>query len=489
MRNGTWPTAGSSIAIVLFLSIISFRSQRPTHIFSILLGFTLLSSLSVPLLAASAPLPYHLEQAIAVALENNHLRTISRQSLTIAEAQYRQAASSYWPSLSLNLGFQRRDEPAIFEYPEQDFDLAPGLLPPVTIPSHEVSLLGRDTRLYSLEMSYPLYTGGKRSSLIEQARLGVDIATQEVRRSNLQVVQDVKRYYYAALYTRQLVELAEDITLSFEVLRDITQTFFEGGSTSVDKLDLLQSKLAYSMAEAAQAELKSNHEAALSALAFTMGLDWREQIALASTSYPANVDTLSQNHLIEQALAFNPELEKLALVVQTYGAMIDEAQSGYYPTLALLGSYDGFSSDRDGGLDNAVNRRSWKIGIGLRMNLFEGGRTRHKIAAAKTEQAKMEQQRLLLSDAIASQVKSLFLQTRAAKKQVEITHQAMVTSRENLDLTRRAYQTGAVETQKVIEANLVDAMIQASNYRAMHDQVLHLAEIAYLLGKEAMQSY
>jgi outer membrane protein TolC len=443
-------------------------------------------SLSVPLFAASAPLPYDLDRAIAVALDNNRLRTLSQQSLAIAEAQYRQAASSHWPSLSLNLGFQRRDEPSIFEYPEQQFDVVPGLLPPVTVASQDISMMGRDTRLYSLELSYPLYTGGKRSSLIEQASLGVDIATQEVRRSDLQVVQDVKRYYYAALYTRQLVELAEDITLSYEVLRDITQAFFEGGSTSVDKLDLLQTKLVHSMAEATLAELKSNHEAALSALAFAMGLDWREQIALAATSYPANLDALSLDRLIEQALAFNPELEKLALVVETYGAKIDEAQSGYYPTLALVGSYDGFSSDRDGGLDNAANRRSWKIGIGLRMNLFEGGRTRHKVAAAKTEQAKMEQQRLQLSEAVATQVKSLFLQTRAAQKQVEITRQALATSRENRDLTRRAYQTGAVETQKVIKANLFDAMIHANHYRAMHDQALHLAEIAYLLGTEAM---
>ncbi len=453
--------------------------------FSLLLPLILLFDVSCAM--AAEPVRYDLERAIAVALENNRLRTISQQSLAVAEAQYRQAASSYWPSLSLSAGFQRRDEPANFEYPAQNFDLMPGVLPPVRIPEQEITLLGRDTSLYSLEMTYPLYTGGKRSSLVEQARIGVDIAAQEVRRTDLQVVQDVKRYYYAALYTQQLVDLADDITLSFEVLRDITQTFFDGGSNSVDKLDLLQSKLAYTMSSATLAELQSRHESALAALAFAMGLDWREPLEISSDSYPAGPETDGLDRLIEQALAFNPEVEKMSLVVDAYSAKIDEARSGYYPSVALIGSYDGFNNDLDGGLDTQANRRSWVIGIGLQMNLFEGGRTKHKVSAAQAEQVKMEQQRLLVSDGVATQVKNLFLQTQAARRQVTITEQALATSKENRDLTGRAYQTGAVETQKVIEASLLDAMIRANHYRAQHDQALHLAEIAYLLGQEATE--
>jgi outer membrane protein TolC len=464
----------------------SVRAHSQPKISHLLLGFCLLVPASGSVVAANEPLRYGLDRAIEVALENNRLRTISQQSLAIAEAQYRQAASSYWPRLSLNAGFQHRDEKAQFEYPEQTFDLAPGMLPPVTVPSQNIDLLDRDTTFYTMNLTYPLYTGGKRSSLIEQAKIGVNISSKEVRRTDLQVVQDVRRYFYAALYTQQLVELADDITLSFEVLRDITKTFFEGGSNSVDKLDLLQSELAYTMASSALAELESKHESALSALSFSMGLDWREKIEIDSDSYPISLTPTNLDLLIEQALEFNPEIEKLALVVDVYDAKIDEAKSEYYPTLALVGSYDGFDNDLNGGLNTKTNRRSWMIGLGMQINLFEGGRTRYKVSAAKTERAKMDQQRLLASEVVATQIKSLFLQTNAAKRQVEITQQAIETSHENLDLTSRAYQTGAVDTQKVIEANLFDALIQANHYRAMHDQALHLSEISYLLGREAM---
>ena len=336
-------------------------------------------------------------------------------------------------------------------------------------------------------MNYPLFTGGKRSSLVEQARIGVDIAAQEVRKTDLQVVQDVKRYYYAALYTQQLRDLADEITISFEVLRDITQAFYDGGSNSVNKLDLLQSKLAYSLAASTLAELTSKNESALAALSFAMGLDWRDKIELASHDYPAEIDNRSLDVLIEQALNFNPQIEQLSLAVDVQSAKIEEAQSGYYPSLGLIASYDGFHNDIEGGLNNEANQRSWKLGIGMKMNLFEGGRTRAKVSAAKVGHAQMNEQRLLVSDGIATQVKNLFLQIQSAKHQLEITEQAVDTSKENRDLNNRAYQTGAVKTEKVIEANLLDALVRAGHYRAQHDQALHLAEIAYLLGKEAVE--
>ncbi|MES9834367.1 MAG: TolC family protein [Candidatus Thiodiazotropha sp. DIVDIV] len=456
---------------------------------SVISLFTAVFLVVFPTLSAadSSAKAYDLDQAIAVALENNRLRTISQQSMQIAEEQYQQAKSTYWPSLSLNASFQRRDETATFEYPAQRFDLMPGMLPPVDIPTQEIDILGRDTTLYSLDMNYPLYTGGKRSSLIEQARLGVAIAAQEVRRTDLQVVQDVKRYFYAAHYTQQLEDLAEEISIAFEALRDITQAFYEGGSNSVNKLDLLQSKLAYTLASATHAELASKHASALAALAFAMGLDWRAEIRLNNPDYAVAIPQDALENLVEQALDFNPQAQQLKLAVDVYEAKIEEAASDHYPMVGLMASVGGFDNDLDGGLDTDANRNSWTLGIGVTMKLFEGGRTQHRVSAARVGRDQKEQQRLLLNESLATQIKHLFLQTHAAKQQIEITQTAVETARENRDLSSRAYQTGAVKTEKVIEANLMDALVRANHYRAKHDQALHLAEITYLLGREATE--
>ncbi|MCU7916495.1 MAG: TolC family protein [Candidatus Thiodiazotropha sp. (ex Gloverina cf. vestifex)] len=188
-----------------------------------------------------------------------------------------------------------------------------------------------------------------------------------------------------------------------------------------------------------------------------------------------------------QALQFNPQVGQLSLAVDAYEAKIDEAQGDHYPMIGLTASIDGFNNNLDGGLSTETNEDSWKLGIGMRLKLFNGGQTRHRISAAKVGYAQKKQQMLLVSESVATQVKHLFLQTHSAQRQIEITQQAVETALENRDLSNRAYQTGAVKTEKVIEANLMDAMIRANHFRAMHDQALHLAEIAYLLGKEVVE--
>jgi hypothetical protein len=90
-----------------------------------------------------------------------------------------------------------------------------------------------------------------------------------------------------------------------------------------------------------------------------------------------------------------------------------------------------------------------------------------------------ENHRQLVSDAGATQVKSLFLRIQAAQQQLETTRLSVTTSKKNPGLANRAYQTGAVDPQKVIETNLFDAITQA--------RAPHLAEISYRPGKEAIE--
>ena len=56
---------------------------------------------------------------------------------------------------------------------------------------------GRDTVRGQLELNYPIYTGGKISAIIEQARLNKNIAKQSIIRDKNSVVYDVKKYFYA----------------------------------------------------------------------------------------------------------------------------------------------------------------------------------------------------------------------------------------------------------------------------------------------------
>ena len=61
------------------------------------------------------------------------------------------------------------------------------------VPPQNVKLMDSSNLLTSLNLTYPLYTGGLRRAKVRQAEKGIEVAKQEVRRTDLQVVYDVKR--------------------------------------------------------------------------------------------------------------------------------------------------------------------------------------------------------------------------------------------------------------------------------------------------------
>lgn len=152
-----------------------------------------------------------LSSAIEIALKNNVEKQISYQSAAIAESQYQQALSARWPTLTFQAGIQHRNKEPMFNVPASSITVAALGGAQVPIPAQSIKLMDQNLSSAALQLMFPLYTGGKISSIINQAGIGKEIAQEEFRRTSLQVVRDVKRYYYAAQLTQELDNTAKEI--------------------------------------------------------------------------------------------------------------------------------------------------------------------------------------------------------------------------------------------------------------------------------------
>ena len=448
-------------------------------------------------LAVQAYDPLGLKQAIEIALNNNLENKISYQAAAIAESQYQEALSARWPTLTLQGGFQHRNEAPAFIFPSSTISLgglsgalsaALGGAPvpsSITVQEQNVKLFNPDTTTASLQLLYPLYTGGKISSLISQAGLGKEIAQVEMRRTTLQVIRDVKRYYFAAQLTKNLAATAHDTVNLLTVTRDLTKDIYEGGSATVNKLDYLKTDLAVSYAKSVEADFSAKHKSALAALVNAMGVPWDSQVSPVDANSATIIASPQIDALVKQAKDFNPQLGVLKLAVKLAGAKIEEARSGDLPQVALTADSTHYYNSYYQGLTNESNRNSWTIGIGVSMPLFEGWRTKNQVNTANLEFQQMQEKQQLVEQGIATLLKSLFIEFDNAREQVAISEQASHTAQENLELTSRAFRIGASKPQDVIEANILYAVLQCNLFKAQHDQLLNLAEIDYILGTEA----
>ena len=274
--------------------------------------------------ASDGPLP--LSKCIEIALEKSRRRPLSQFAVSMAEAQHRQALSGYWPQVKATGGYQRLDEPLNFLFPASSLPIpgqsltvpggtmmvtvpanafAPGFPPtslqlPVSfpgqtittaaqafaIPEQNIKVLDRDVVLGSLDVKWLLFDGGMRRGYREQAAGQVAMMRQEVRRTDLEITDSVKRLYWGAVLARQLHQLGLDTLARMVVTLELTESLYKEGSGKVTKADYLDNDVAVESLRSMVAHLEKNEKMTQAALANTMGLDWTANVRPAAEEIP-----------------------------------------------------------------------------------------------------------------------------------------------------------------------------------------------------------
>jgi outer membrane protein len=196
-----------------------------------------------------------LEEAIQIALTNHPNQKISANAIQIAESHYREALSLRWPSLDLQSTYSHRNNPMTQTVSPLNVSIAglatplngalaaalggaaPTLPQSITVPENNVKLFGTTLAVTTLHAQYPIYTGGKISSIIEQATLGKQAADEQATKTRMQVIYDVKRYYYSTQLTNELVSLSKSTYDELNDIASMAESFYKAGENNVNKMD------------------------------------------------------------------------------------------------------------------------------------------------------------------------------------------------------------------------------------------------------------
>jgi outer membrane protein len=446
--------------------------------------------------------PLSLEECIDIAVKNNHRRPASQFAVALAEAQHQQALSAYWPQLAVESSYTWMDHDPNFIFPASSIQTPAvsgtvasplGPLPinvpaqSITIPQQNVKVMDRSTVSTSLNLTLPLYTGGLRSALVRQAQRGVEVAKQEARRTDLELMYDVRRMYYGAILARDLHRLSQETLDRLGVTLELTERLYQSGSERVRKTDYLRNKTAVEGLRSITAALLGTVALAHAALTNTMGLPWQQEVELAGSGIPFTPSALDRGALVAEAYAFSPDWAKMEAALQAAEAQIAEASSGHLPKLALFGSLNHLDNPATAGLMTSENKSSWTLGVGVSLPLFNGFKTINQVREARARLARLKEQQVLLREGIALQVKHGLIQLQAAAAQQEANREAARAAEENRDLHERAYREELVETKDVIEAQLIESLIKAQYQKSLFDHIEAQARLNFVIGREVSQ--
>ena len=460
---------------------------------------------------------FTLNEAIAIALENNHQSKISKVALEIANAQYNQALSANYPALNAMVVGQRRNEDVIFQQ-RGSFTLSSELTktlalantlnisdsatrtatqaqiaatPTSAFPAGTISAdldstaMGRDTVKSSLNLLYPLFTGGKISSVIEQAKLNKLLAMNTIRRNDLTVVYDIKKYFYGYVLTNELYKIAKSTLNRMNYISTLTKQFYEGGeSLNVKKTDYLSMQVTVALIESIVAKIEANRFMVTSALSNAMGLAWDSEIKPKYTNNELLPPKYTLSKLVQEAYTTNSDIRKMDIALKISKEQIKEQKAGHYPTVALMGELSHIYNSYEYGYLSDDKENRWNIGFAAEIPLFDGFKTTNMVNEKKLEKKKLYLLQDMLKEGVALQIKNEFNNALLGFKQIQTLKKAKKLARDSRELNVRGYQIDAITPQKVIESQYIESYVKADYLKYVHDYLLSLAKIDNLIGQE-----
>ena len=491
------------------------------------LGLTL-SAKTKPLATTpdtSASETLSLDECVARARANNHKRKISRFEIDMAQALHRQALSGYWPQIDFEAGVQRSDQAVNFLLPTQSLSVpaanisippttalvtipanafGPGFPPanvqlPVAsgagtittspqtlaVPAQSLKVLDRDLASGNLKATYLLFDGGLRKGLREQSVANIEAMTAEAHRTDLEVEDSVLRMYWGAVLAHQLANLGNDVLARMQITLRLTETYVNEATGKVNRTNYLFNKVIVESIRSALAELEKNETLARAALANDMGLAWNASVRPADVTLPEPPVAGALDQLVGETYQFNPDWQKLEAGIRAADAALDTVRSDNYPKLAITGSLRRFwNGSYNGGLATSQNLTGWTIGAGMQVPIFNGLLTHNKTLEALARVRKLKETQLLLKDGLGLQVKSLLTETESARKIMSATHSALESADENRELTMQAYENDMMEPEKVVQAQLIAALIHAQYLKSRYDALSVSSQLSALVGRE-----
>lgn len=402
-----------------------------------------------------------LRGAVSTAIENNRDIRISEYALTQAEAAVSEAAAAKNPSLSYDFTASRNRSEGTS----------------TTGGKNVVTIQNRYSN--GVNVSWPLWTGGRAEGLISAARYQRSAAEEAVELSEADTKLSATSAYYQYLEAINLEDVSrESVDNLTSHLTNVQQQYNAG---IVAKLDVLSSNVSLANAKQAYITAQNAKDVAEANLNNIMRLPMSTKLVPTDTNFPEPEFTITMDQALSIADKNRWEIRQAEYAYKAAKEQVKVAKSGYLPTISVGGGYN-WQDDDFPGFDN----EGWSITGGLSWSLWDGGATDAQIKSAKAAMHSAEESLQQVRESVALEVRQDYLNILAAKEKIRATEAAVAEAEEAYKIATVRYKSGVGINLDVLDAQYNLNSARTNYITAMYDYNVGLATLEKALGIPAV---
>ncbi len=443
--------------------------MRLTHSFMLVLSLHCVAGA-----ASVAAGPLTRAEAVAEALRVNPVVQRSREDLRGLEGRKREAVADALPSVTFVGSALRYRDPTFLNSP--GFDDFPAefrdMLQVVPANLYDGSLQVRQT-VFSFRLG----------SAIRAARHGLAMGREQVRRTELVVSLNTVLAYNTYLLSLERVRVAEKTHKQKERHLEMARHRRDAGVAT--DLDVLRSQVDLENQRAQLLRARGQADQARGALNAVMLRPIDAALEPADTLDYVPFD-VSLDSVATEALGNRADLRAVRQMEKAYAQFVGVTRADALPRLDLSGNW-GYSVRELANFGKADYTR-WSASLALTVPIFDGLRTSGRVAQARSDVAKIVQDRIALETQIRLEAKEGLDRLNVARSILEAAQLNVTQAERALDMTQANYNHGAATTLDVLDAQAALSLAESTRLEALYEHANARATLRSVMGRNPLDA-
>ena len=366
---------------------------------------------------------YTLEECRQMALEQNAKMKVAANKAQMAKQEKREAATNFFPSISLTGGAMKADD---------------GL---IQMPMGEQTMKLLDEGMFGgAIVTMPIFAGGQIYHGNKLAKLGVELSELQLRQTQNEVTLTVDQYYWNIVVLNEKLKTLQHVSALLEKICSDAKAAVDAGIKN--RNDLLQVELRKNETQSAVIDIQNNIAICKMLLAQYIGTDMNSfDVQTAVSTELRSPEHLYVNHNERLETTIEYQLLSKAVDASKLEKRLNTGQ--FLPTVALQGGYlynnfMGPSQNSFVGMLNVSIPISWKAPFSVRKY-----KLRHQNAVTEFNNG---------SEQLMIRMQKTQIDLSNAYQQALIALNSIEQSEENLRLNEQYYKAGTSGMSDLLEA-------------------------------------
>ena len=411
-----------------------------------------------------------LEQAREMALEHN--KDIAKSKLTLEQTQ--NDTKSYKTNYFPRINAMAVD---LYSTTKGDFSIAGGLLPIVGATG---IIPGQSAYFPSMEMDYkignvfyggvsltqPLYMGGKITSAYRMSKRGAEMAGENIRLTESQVILQTDEAYMQAVQARQLAVVARSYKQLLDELQKNVESAVKHGLKT--RNDLLKVQVKQGEAELAIQRADNGTRLSTMNLCHIMGLPLNTPLALdeelkTNDEEFATAQPSADNSSLD--VSSRPEVAILQAKTDIAKLNVKLTRSDFMPQLALFAGYSYANGVKLAG-NKLLDSGAASVGAMLKVPIVTFGERIYKARSAKARYQIAQTDQQNLTEQMRLELAQADNNFAEAQTELSITERNLLQADENMRMVRQQYEAGLEPLSQLLDAQAMWQQASANHVKA-----------------------